>query len=200
MNNYFLDITTTILGLLYILFEVRGSWLMWVVGFLMQALGIVLYFQKGLYADCVMEFYYILMTIYGFVVWKTGRTLCCSQRREKKPEKERAITHIPRKLILLWLLVAVAVWIFIYWILLSFTDSNVPLADSFTTALSIVGIWALAHKYLEQWFIWIAVDIVTSALYFYKDIPFKASLYALYVIIAVFGYFNWKRKMTEQIS
>ena len=62
--------------------------------------------------------------------------------------------------------------------------------------LSIVGIWALAHKYLEQWFIWIAVDVVTCVLYFYKDIPFKAGLYALYVIIAIFGYKKWKR-MTD---
>ena len=82
--------------------------------------------------------------------------------------------------------------------LISFTDSNVPLADSFTTALSFVGIWALAHKYLEQWLIWIAVDIVTSVLYFYKEIPFKASLYALYVIIAIFGYFNWRLKMSVE--
>ena len=70
-----------------------------------------------------------------------------------------------------------------------------PLADSFTTALSIVGIWALAHKYLEQWFIWIAVDVVTCVLYFYKDIPFKASLYALYVVIAIMGYFKWRQIM-----
>ena len=93
---------------------------------------------------------------------------------------------------------ALACWAVIYYILITFTDSTVPLADSFTTAFSIVGIWALAHKYLEQWFIWIAVDIVTSALYYYKGIPFKASLYAIYVIIAIFGYFNWKRKMLEQ--
>jgi len=68
-------------------------------------------------------------------------------------------------------------------------------ADSFTTALSIVGIWALAHKYLEQWFIWIAVDIVTCVLYHYKEIPFKASLYALYVVIAIAGYMKWRRMM-----
>jgi nicotinamide mononucleotide transporter len=46
--------------------------------------------------------------------------------------------------------------------------------------------------------VWIVVDIVTSALYFYKDIPFKASLYALYVVIAVFGYFKWKKMMQEK--
>ncbi len=93
------------------------------------------------------------------------------------------------------MLVIAAVWGTIYWILVTFTDSSVPLADSFTTALSIVGVWALAHKYLEQWFVWIVVDVITCGLYFYKDIPFKASLYGLYVIIAIAGYFNWRKKM-----
>jgi len=58
----------------------------------------------------------------------------------------------------------------------------------------------LAHKYLEQWFVWIAVDIVTCVLYFHKDIPFKASLYGLYVIIAIFGYLRWRRMMKAQQS
>ena len=190
-----LDVITTILGLLYILLEVRGSWLMWVVGFIMQALGIVLYYQNGLYADCAMEFYYILMTIYGFIVWKTGWKLFGSRKSVDSKTSEQRITSFPKRMILPWMIGITLIWAAIYWILVTFTNSNVPLADSFTTALSIVGIWALAHKYLEQWLIWIAVDIVTSVLYFYKDIPFKASLYALYVIIAIFGYFNWRRKM-----
>jgi nicotinamide mononucleotide transporter len=105
------------------------------------------------------------------------------------------ICHFPRRLILPWTLLIAAVWATIYWLLVTFTNSTVPLADSFTTALSIVGIWALAHKYLEQWFIWIAVDVVTSMLYFYKDIPFKATLYALYVVIAIAGYFKWRKMM-----
>ena len=98
----------------------------------------------------------------------------------------------------MWTGVTLVIWAVFYWLLTAFTNSTVPLADSFTTALSIVGIWALAHKYLEQWFIWIAVDIVTSVLYFYKDIPFKASLYALYVVIAIAGYHKWRRMMAAQ--
>ena len=195
MTFHPLDVITTILGLLYILLEVRGSWLMWIAGFIMQALGIVLYFQKGLYADCSMEFYYIIMTIYGFIVWRTGWTLFGKRQSENSSKRERQITRFPKRLIIPWIIGIAAVWAFIYWLLVSFTDSTVPLSDSFTTALSFVGIWALAHKYLEQWFIWIAVDIVTSVLYFYKDIPFKASLYVLYVIIAFFGFISWKKKM-----
>ena len=186
---HWLDIVTTILGLAYILLEYKANVWMWLVGFFMQALGIVLYYQKGLYADCGMEFYYLAMTVYGYLKWIHG----------SKDKKELPIRHFPTRLVLPWGLLIAAVWGVIYWILITFTNSNVPLADSFTTALSIVGIWALAHKYLEQWFIWIAVDVVTSVLYFYKDIPFKASLYALYVVIAIAGYFKWKQ-MVSSIS
>ena len=189
---HWLDIVTTVLGLAYILLEYRASVWMWAVGFAMQALGIVLYYQKGLYADCGMEFYYLAMTIYGWWRWV---------RHPLPLEGDGGrlfIRHFPRRLVLPWLLVIAAIWGFIYWLLVTFTNSNVPLADSFTTALSIVGIWALAHKYLEQWFIWIAVDVVTSVLYFYKDIPFKASLYALYVVIAVLGWFKWRRMMKAE--
>ena len=185
--DHWLDIVTSVLGLLYILFEYRASAWLWLVGFVMQALGIVLYYQKGLYADCAMEVYYLAMTIYGYWRWIRGSSV----------KKALPIRHFPRRLVVPWLALIGAVWALIYWLLVTFTNSNVPLADSFTTALSLVGIWALAHKYLEQWAIWIAVDIVSSALYFYKDIPFKASLYALYVVIAICGYFNWRRLMNQ---
>ena len=191
LAEHWLDIVTTVLGLAYILLEYKASIWMWLVGFLMQALGIVLYYQKGLYADCGMEFYYLAMTVYGYYRWvKTPLP-----HREGSGEGLH-IRHFPKRLIGYWILVIGSVWALIYWLLVTFTNSNVPLADSFTTALSIVGIWALAHKYLEQWFIWIAVDVVTCVLYFYKDIPFKASLYALYVVIAIFGYFKWRKMMT----
>lgn len=184
---HWLDIVTTILGLAYILLEYKASLWMWLVGFLMQALGIVLYYQKGLYADCGMEFYYLSMTVYGYWKWVRG-----SATKQALP-----IRHFPSKLVLPWTLLILGIWGIIDWLLVSFTNSNVPLADSFTTALSIVGIWALAHKYLEQWFIWIAVDVVTCGLYFYKDIPFKASLYALYVVIAILGWFKWRQMMRQ---
>ena len=190
--EHWLDIVTTVLGLAYILLEYKASVWMWLVGFLMQALGIVLYYQKGLYADCGMEFYYLAMTVYGYYRWVKAPL----PHREGSGEGLH-IRHFPRRLILPWLTIIAAVWAIIYWLLVTFTNSNVPLADSFTTALSIVGIWALAHKYLEQWFIWIAVDVVTCVLYFYKDIPFKASLYALYVIIAIFGYFKWRKMVVK---
>ena len=189
LTSHWLDIVTTVLGLAYILLEYRASIWMWAVGFAMQALGIVLYYQKGLYADCGMEFYYLTMTVYGYWKWKTHPQPLSVEGGGIKS----LLPSLNRERLGVGLLIIAAIWAVIYWLLVTFTNSNVPLADSFTTALSIVGIWALAHKYLEQWFIWIVVDVVTSVLYFYKDIPFKASLYALYVIIAIFGYIKWRK-------
>lgn len=189
--DHWLDITTTLLGLAYILLEYRVSVWLWAVGFVMQAMDIVLYYEKGLYADCGMEFYYIAMTIYGFSKWKFGN-------KKKHPKSVLPITHFKRSLILPWTFATLAIWGAIWYFLAYHTDSTVPIADAFTTALSFVGIWALARKYLEQWLIWIAVDVVTCILYFYKDIPFKSGLYALYVIIAVMGYAKWRKVMRTE--
>ena len=196
---------TTALGLAYILLEYRASIWLWAVGFLMQLLGIVLYYQKGLYADCGMEFYYLAMTVYGFWNWVKPKTVQTSpidstslnsqQNQADQPFKKTPITHFPMRLAIVWGIATLVIWAALYCFLAFCTDSRVPIADAFTTALSFVGIWALARKYLEQWIIWIVVDVVTCALYFYKDIPFKASLYALYVVIAILGYRKWRRMM-----
>lgn len=215
--NY-LDIITATLGLAYILLEYKASIWMWVVGAVMQLLGIVLYYQKGLYADCGMEFYYLAMTAYGWWRWTRPATKPLNKTGEKQSlessntnneavgqagkdtkgaqveDGSALITHIPYGIALRWGALFLGLWALIWWLLTTFTDSTVPVADAFTTALSLIGIWALAHKYLEQWLIWIAVDVVTCWLYFQKDIPFKASLYALYVIIAIAGYIRWRRQ------
>ena len=210
---HWLDITTTLLGLAYIFLEYKASKWMWAVGAVMQVLGIVLYYQKGLYADCGMEAYYLAMTAYGWRKWTAtpaaspkGKGGYTSRAEEGSPQDTppapsgksgQEITHIPAATTLRWGLIFGALWFAIWYLLAHFTDSTVPVADAFTTALSLVGVWALAHKYLEQWLVWIAVDVVTCWLYFLKDIPFKASLYGLYVIIAIAGYRRWYKLMQE---
>ncbi len=192
LAHYWLDMLTTILGLAYILLQYRASIWLWAVGIAMESFGIVLFYQKGLYADCSMELYYLVMSIYGFISWKYLHHGSGSDKKSEKP-----VTHFEDRYILPWTIGTLLIWGAIYYFLAYHTDSRVPIADSFTTALSIVGIWALAKKYLEHWLIWIVVDAVSSILYFSKDIPFKASLYALYVVIAILGYMKWKRMMAN---
>ena len=186
----YLDIITTILGLIYIWLEYRAHIALWVVGIIMPALDIVLYWQHGLYGDAGMACYYVLAALYGLFVWKFKKT-----RKKKEP---LPIIHMPRSKYLPVVVTFLAAWGIIYYILVTWTNSTVPVLDSFTNALSFVGLWALARKYLEQWLFWIVVDIVCAVLYVHKDIPFKAGLYALYVIIAIAGYFKWKQ-MTKEV-
>lgn len=184
-----LDIFTTVLGLVYILLEYRASIWLWLVGIIMPALDVWLYWSHGLYGDAGMAVYYTIAGIYGYAVWKYGK------KHNQKEKEELPITYMKKSLYLPTLLFFLAAWGITYYILITFTNSTVPLQDSFTNALSFVGLWALARKYIEQWFFWIIVDAVCFYLYIVKGIPFKAGLYGLYVIIAVAGYFKWKKMM-----
>lgn len=123
---------------------------------------------------------------------KSGEALDESQDNK---QTGREITHTPVRVWCGVAIVAIILWYAIWWMLVSLTDSTVPVADSFTTALSIVGLWMMARKYAEQWLIWFVVDIVCSGLYYYKGLPFYCLLYAIYTVIAILGYRKWLRMM-----
>lgn len=97
--------------------------------------------------------------------------------------------YLPSTFVFIFLFVAIG------YILLFFTDSNVPWWDSFTTALSMVALWMLAHKYVEQWLVWIVIDVACCGIYVYKGLYFTAFLYGFYAVVAIFGYLKWKKMM-----
>ena len=228
----FLDILGFALGVLYLLLEYRASIWLWLVGIVMPAVDMVLYFKAGLYADFGMAVYYCIAAVYGYAAWKwpallrrrnaiapsdypgdaalpqaahpqtnapsDSQTGAASPRANSQAARpERPITRFPLKRILPASVAFLLLWLGIRFILVSWTDSTVPVADAFTTALSIIALWALAQKYAEQWLLWLAVDAVCCALYVYKGIPFKAAIYGIYTVFAVFGYFKWL-KLTDQ--
>lgn len=184
-----LDIFTTVLGLIYIWLEYRAHVALWVIGIIMPALDIILYWQHGLYGDAGMACYYTLAALYGLYVWKFRKT--------KNLKQELPISHMPKRQYLPATVGFFIAWGVVYYILITWTNSTVPVLDSFTNALSFVGLWALARKYLEQWLFWIVVDVVCCVLYIQKGIPFKAGLYGLYVLIAIAGYYKWKKMMSK---
>lgn len=191
--NY-LEIIGTTVGLAYLWLEYKASIYLWVAGLIMPAIYIVVYYEAGLYADAGINVYYLLAGIYGIYYWIKQKNSGSSQ----VDTTELPITYTPRhtwpRLVLTFVLAFVALSI----ILMRFTDSDVPVWDAFTTALSIVGMWMLARKHIEQWWIWIVVDVVCVGLYLYKELYFTAGLYALYSVIAFFGYKKWKELMKQQ--
>ena len=187
ISGHWLAILTTVLGLIYIWLEYRASIALWVVGIIMPVLDIYLYWSHGLYGDAGMACYYTLAAFYGFAVWKFKKT--------KKLKLPLPIIHMPKSKYPPAFAFFLLAWGVTYYVLITWTNSTVPVLDSFTNALSFVGLWALARKYLEQWLFWMVVDLVCTILYVQKGIPFKAMLYGLYVVIAVMGYYKWKGMM-----
>ena len=186
--NY-LEILGTVVGIIYLVLEYRASIYLWIAGIIMPAIYVFVYYDAGLYADFGFNVYYLLAAVYGLVIWKRGR------RNAHGKTEHVDISHLPARYTLPLLGVFAVSWLGIAFILTTCTNSDVVWIDSFTTALSIVGMWMLAHKYLEQWLVWIAVDVASAGLYIYKDLHFTAVLYAVYAIIAIFGYRKWKRMM-----
>lgn len=191
---HLLDAFSTLLGLLYLYLEYKANIWLWLVSIVMPAVHSVLYLKAGLYADFGMEFFYVIVAIYGFLSWRLGKR----KGREHDKKATVPITHFPRRLVGATVAAFVALWAGIYLLLTELTNSTVPLYDAFTTALSIIAYWALAKKYAEQWLLWLVVDAVCTVLYFYKSIPFSASLYGFYTVMAVVGYRKWLRLMQEQ--
>lgn len=190
----FLDILGFVIGLLYLILEYRASIWLWLVGIVMPAVDMVLYFKAGIYADFGMAIYYCLAALYGYMVWKWPGVMKRSRKTGDIPGAAAdalPITHFPKTRILPVAGIFVLLWLGL-WAFLSYaTNSTVPVTDAFTTALSIIALWALAQKYAEQWLLWLVVDLVCTALYIYKGIPFKAAIYGLYTLFAVFGYRKW---------
>lgn len=183
-----LEITGTVVGLLYLWFEYKASIWLWAAGIVMPALSLLVYYQAGLYADFGINIYYLVAGIYGWLMWLRGAS----------GKKELPVIHTPVTQILPLASVSVVLLFLIAWVLIRFTDSTVPWLDSLTTALSITAMWMLAYKQAEQWLVWIVVDAVSCGLYVYKGLPFYATLYGLYTVIAFFGYFRWCRMITQR--
>ena len=189
----FLDILGFVVGLVYLVLEYKASIWLWLASIIMPAIDMVLYYKAGLYADFGMAIYYCLAGVYGYMSWKWFKR--SDQRSERRGE--RPVTRYKRAHILPSAAALLLLWFGIWWMLTHWTNSTVPVADAFTTALSIVALWALAQKYAEQWLLWLVVDVVCCILYVTKGIPFKAAIYGLYTVVAIFGYRKWLKMVNS---
>ncbi len=175
------------MGLIYLWLEYRASVWLWAANIVMPAIYIFVYAESGFYADMGINIYYLVASIYGWLMW----------RYRGREERELPITRTPRHKVAPLVAVGVVSWALILFVLLRFTDSTVPYGDSFTTAASIVALYMLARKYVEQWLVWIVVDVVCCGLYLYKGLYPTAVLYGLYAVLAVFGYRRWLQMMNQ---
>lgn len=187
-----IEIAGLVIGLAYLYFEYHANRLVWLMSVIMPMISVWIYFRAGLYADFAINIYYFIIAVYGYLIWTFGLN-----RKKKAP---LPITRMPSRFYLSAIVALAVIFALLAWILVAYTNSTVPYYDAFTTALSIVAMWMLARKYVEQWLAWFVVDAVCVGLYVYKGIYFYSVLYTVYTVIALLGYRKWLRLMRSQDS
>ena len=189
VNNK-IELLGAILGIAFIFFSIKQNILTWPTGLATSILYIIVFFESKFYADMGLQVYYVGISIYGWYYWIKG----------KKSENSNTVLvrQTNKNLWLKLIAIALLLYFAILIILLSFTDSDVPFMDSFTTALSIIATWMLAKKYIEQWLIWIFVDIISAGLYIYKELWATVILFAVYTVMAFLGYIEWRKTLKTQ--
>lgn len=183
-----LEILGVIVGAIYLWLEYKASIYLWIASIVMPAIYLVVFYGAGLYADTAINIYYLVVALYGWFAWKYGS---CDK-------KELPITRISTRQAVAMVALYAVMQVVISLALIHLTDSDVAWFNGLTSALSVVGMWMLARKWIEQWIVWIVVDILSAGLYCYKGLYLTAILYAIYAIIAIFGYRKWQQMMTEQ--
>ncbi len=184
------EIFGMISGLVYIFLEIKEKLFMWPVGIITSAFYIIVFFTSKFYADMGLQVYYLVISIYGWIYWHRGN--------QKSQTKKLQVTRLTKKTAFILLLFTFGLFIIMSFILKKYTDSPLPYWDSFTTALSVTATWMLAKKIIEQWLIWIIVDLVSMGLYIYKHLYPTAFLFLVFTILAFVGYLEWKKQITTK--
>lgn len=185
--NNIVEIIGTISGLIFLYLEIKQNKWLWPLGLLTSVMYIYVFFVAKLYADMSLQFYYVFISIYGWILWSRG-----------VEKKELPVSQLSRSLFLKLFVASMFIYAIISYILVNFTDGSVPYWDAFTTALSIVATWMLARKILEQWLVWVVVNAVSFGLYIYKGLYPTSVLFFFYTTLAVVGYLQWKKDLKSQ--
>ncbi|MES2112056.1 MAG: nicotinamide riboside transporter PnuC [Bacteroidota bacterium] len=182
-----LEIAGVVTGLLCVYLAARNNIWNWPIAIISVGIYIFIFFDSHLFADMGLQFYFMAMNIYGWYNW--------SQR--PAGEDKSPVLLVTRKEVI-YSAIAIVVFTFILGSLLKYTTASFPFLDSFCTACSLVAQVFLARKVLENWLIWIFVDIIYVGVYVFKNLDLTAVMYAVYVIIATIGYFDWRKDYRQQ--
>ncbi len=189
--NY-IEILGSVFGLLYILLSIKQNIWCWPVGFITSALYIYVFFVTKFYADMGLQVYYLVVSIYGWYYWMFGA--------KSKKQDDLKISKTGAKLGAILFLLNAVLFALIAYILVNYTDSQIPYWDAFTTAASFIATWMLARKKIEHWVIWIIVDAVSLGLYLYKGLYPTVVLFAVYTILAILGYTEWRKELKKRLN
>ena len=179
------EMVAVLLAVSYPLLAVREKILCWYAAFVSSIIYVALFWQASLPMQALLSVYYVGMAVYGWWNWKFGGA----------GEDELTIRSWPLQQ---HLTVAVGIVALTavsgYWLAAN-TESAWPYVDSFLTWASIVTTWMVAHKILENWLYWVVINSASAVLYLDRELYLTALLFAAYVVIVIFGYLSWRKRL-----
>ena len=189
-NQSLLETCGVITGIICVYLAAKNNIWSWPVAIVSVSIYIFIFLEAKLYADTGLQVYFLLMNLYGWYFWS------------RKPENHEKVpvSSITKKEVVLSVLAILIFTLGLGSILHQGTDASFPFIDSFCTACSLVAQIFLARKVLENWLIWIFVDIIYVGVYLIKDLNLTAGMYALYIYIAAVGYSDWSKELRYQKS
>lgn len=192
MSDNLIEAIGFITGILYLLCEIRQYGLMWALQVLSGVMYAVIFSRSGLYAAAVLQVYYIVISVYGIFQWRKGKR----ELSQKKPSgKEDIFYRYPSAGVMLASLGVLIVLTGLFaTVLKQMTGDPMPLADAMATALSIIATYWLSKSYIQQWLMWVAVNVITVFLSFSQELYLTSVLYIIYTFAAIYGYFHWKAR------
>lgn len=186
-----------ITGLIYLFLEIKQHKAMWMVGFLTSLVYVFVFFFSKIYADMGLQVYYVVISVYGFYKWSRKKGKDQAENNESATG-QIIYRHLNRRLSLGISITLLGIFGLLWYMLSQFTDSPIPLGDAFTTAIGIVATWMLAKRIIEHWTLWVVVNLVSVYLYYLRDLYPTMFLYLCYAILAIVGYYNWRKKGYEE--
>lgn len=166
---------------------------MWIVGIAMAALFVIIYYNTRLYASMVIYIYFFLASVYGWAKW--------IKNRKKENTTTDIILHAPQKAAIPIIFGIVLTFLLIYFLLIKYSDNQggITIGDSLTTTLNIVALWMAARRWAEQWLLLIPANAISSILLIIQGDHISGILFAVYFIVSILGYFNWKKLAKQSI-
>jgi nicotinamide mononucleotide transporter len=180
-NWSIIESAAVLFSIFYVILAAKQSIWCWTYAAISVILYIYICFTAELFAETILQIFYLFMAAYGYYNWR-------------KLEKISVNQWSVRRHLLLILFGAIFTFLMGFYFS-TYTSAKMPIVDSFTTIFSIIATYLVTKKVLENWLYWIVIDVVSIYLYFGRDLHLTSLLFIVYTVIAIFGYFSWIKKV-----
>ena len=181
------EFVAVIAGVVSVWFSRKENILVYPIGLINTTIYIFISFKYHLLGEASVNFYYTIMSIYGWFLW--------SKKDKHNQKSVLQITYSTKREWVWQLLFFGSFYIVIFFVLTlakkSFAEGAIPWADAFASATAYTGMWLMAKKKVESWWWWIATNIASIPLYFVKSLVFTSFQYLLLLILAIAGLYSW---------